>query len=311
MSCGDENCQDRNQDVFNALYRDLRLALQSGENCVFDATNVTRKDRARIFNQIKGIPNVEVIAYVMRTPFEICIEQDRNRERTVGYSVITKFLHRYEFPQRFEGFSNIIIDDFVTNDQMQFSKPEAEYDDEIADTKLFEVIDNMECWDQENPHHIHKLYKHCFTLANHFPEATSSWFAGILHDVGKMYTRHYDDQGIAHYYNHDYVGTYFILSELLESFQCNSQYFVEHMLFLVNYHMRGHKDFRGGNEQKYRKLFGDDWYDDLILFANADIKASGTEYIHDKLQQWIKIDNLSLNDIRNKQEYKDCILNIQ
>ena len=163
----------------------------------------------------------------------------------------------------------------------------------------------MKNWDQENPHHIHNLYDHCFILAEHFPEATSKWFAGILHDVGKMFTKFYDDQSIAHYYNHDYVGTYYILSELLEFFHDDTQDFIEHLLFLVNYHMKGHKDFRGSNELKYRQLFGDIWYDDLIAFADADMHASGTEVIHDMLKQWIKEDKLSYKEIIAKEEYKD------
>ena len=295
--CGDENCQDRNQEVFSLLYKELRQALIEGKNCIFDATNVTRKDRSRIFNQINGIDNVEVIAYVMRTPLEVCIEQDLHRERCVSREVIKKFLYKYEFPQRFEGFSDIIIDRF--DSKMELSEEQ----DEIIENKFFKIIDKMKEWDQENPHHIHCLYDHCYILAEHFPEATSKWFAGILHDVGKMFTRFYDEQGIAHYYNHDCVGTYFILSELIDFFSGDSQDFIEHLLFLVNYHMKGHKDFRGSNEQKYSKLFGDNWYDDLILFANADIKASGTESIHDQLMQWIKIDKLSLEEIRSKSEY--------
>ena len=298
LICGDENCQDKNQEVFNALYRDLRLALQKGEDCIFDATNVTRKDRARIFNQIKGILNVSVIAYVMRTPLEVCVANDMRRERTVGYDVIKKFLYKYEFPQRFEGFSDIVIDKFT----LETKELTEEQDAEIT-SKFFETIGKMKEWDQENPHHIHCLYDHCYLLAEQFPEATSKWFAGILHDVGKMFTKFYDDQSIAHYYNHDYVGTYYILSELLEFFHGDSQDFIEHLLFLVNYHMKGHKDFRGGNEKKYRQLFGDDWYDDLIAFADADMHASGTETIHNKLMQWIKVDKLTLDEIKNKEEF--------
>lgn len=297
--CGDENCQDRNQEVFSLLYRELRQALIEGKNCIFDATNVTRKDRARIFNQINGINNVEVIAYVMRTPFEVCIEQDLHRERCVSREVIKKFLYRYEFPQRFEGFSNIIIDKF--NGDIELSEEQ----NIKIEGKFFDIIDKMKEWDQENPHHIHCLYDHCYKLAEHFPESSSKWFAGILHDVGKMFTRFYDDQGIAHYYNHDCVGTYFILSELIDFFSAdnNNQDFIEHLLFLVNYHMKGHKDFRGGNEQKYRKLFGDKWYNNLIAFADADMRASGTERIHEKLMQWVKVDKLSLGEIRSKSEY--------
>lgn len=298
--CGDENCQDRNQEVFSRLYKDLRIALSSGYNCIFDATNTNRKMRARIFNQIKGIEGVEVIAYVMRTPYEVCVERDSHRERCVGPEVIKKFLHSFEFPQKFEGFSQIIIDNFPVEDPS--------YDYMIATPHFFEILDEMKEWDQENPHHIHNLYDHCFILADQFPEDSSHFWAGILHDVGKLLTRHYDDQGIAHYFNHDCVGTYFILSDLIDFF-CTEvdQSFIEHLLFLVNYHMRGHKDYRGNNESKYRQLFGDDWYNDLIAFANADIFASGTEIIHDKLMKWIKVDKLTLDEIRNKEEFQALI----
>ena len=83
----------------------------------------------------------------------------------------------------------------------------------------------MKDWDQCNPHHISSLYDHAYLLADHFPKDSAEFYAGILHDVGKMFTRFYDDQSIAHYYNHDYVGTYYILSELLEFFHEDSQDF--------------------------------------------------------------------------------------
>lgn len=291
--CGDESCQTRNQEVFTQLYKDLKESLKNGCNCVFDATNTTRKMRAKIFNQIQGIENVKVIAYVMKTPIQTCIERDKNRERKVGEDVIYKFLKGYEFPQKFEGFSNIIIDSFYPNLNIA---------DDVS-AHFIETIDKMQGFDQENPHHKYSLYEHCYKVAECFPESDSKWFAGILHDVGKLYTKFYDDQGIAHYYNHDNIGTYFVLSELIDFFNGKDQLFIEQLLFLVNYHMRGHKDFRDNNEFKYRSLFGDEWYDDLIEFANADMKASGTEEIHDKLCQWIKIDKCTLKDIRNKKEY--------
>lgn len=299
---GDENDQTHNQEVFNTLYYEMRQCLMYGRDCIFDATNTTRKARARIFNQLKGIKELIVEAYVMRTPFEICVENDLNRERTVGYEVIKKFLYSYEFPQKFEGFNKIIIDKFPIDDVQYIT-------DVIAPT-YWETLDKMKKWDQENPHHIHCLYDHCFILADQFLPSSPMWEAGILHDVGKLFTRHYDEQNIAHYYNHDCVGTYYVLSTLLEYLVdgfYNYQDTIEYILFLINYHMKGHKDFRGKNESKYRKIFGDEWYNDLIRFADADIFASGTESIHEELQQWIKIDKLTLEEIRNKEIYLELM----
>lgn len=294
--CGDENCQDRNQEVFTLLYKELREALVEGKECIFDATNVTRKDRARIFNQIRGISNVEVIAYVMRTTINECLKRDVERDRTVGDEVIHKFVKRYEFPQRFEGFSEIIIDNSTREDTI------------IIEERFLQCLHDMKDWNQHNPHHIHSLYDHSYLLANHFPATTSKFYAGILHDVGKMIVNHYDDQQIVHYYNHDCVGTYYILSSLYEYLEEHfSQEEIEYLLFLVNYHMKGHKDIRENNESKYRQLFGDSWYDDLIRFADADISASGTESIHDLLYQWIKVDKLMYEEICKKDEYQKLI----
>ena len=292
LICGDENCQTRNQEVFTRLYQDLRQALIGGKDCIFDATNICRKDRSKLFHQIQGISDVEVIAYVMRTPIKLCLDRDRERTRTVGFNVIDKFIRRFEFPQRFEGFSKIIIDNEPCEDI------------DIVYDRFQRCLEDMKDWDQANPHHINSLYDHAFLLADHFPRDSAVFFAGIVHDIGKMIVNHYDDQGIAHYYNHDSVGTYYILSELypllIDRFTSEE---IEFILFLVNYHMKGHKDVRGNAEVKYRRLFGDVWYQTLIDFANADIEASGTESIHDLLYQWIKIDKLTLDEIRNKNEF--------
>lgn len=299
--CGDENCQDRNQEVFSLLYKELRQALIEGKNCIFDATNVTRKDRVRIFNQINGISDIEVIAYVMRTPLSLCLERDMYRDRTVGSEVIYKFISRYQFPQRFEGFSSIIIDDF--NIKSYFDAKEY-LEESLPYWK--NIRSQMENWDQENPHHIRNLNQHSIGLAEHYnPIEDIEYYAGRLHDVGKLYTKSYDSQGIAHYYNHDSWGVYKILeSQLLEYLAYNmSEDELYAILALINYHMMAHKDIRGNNEEKYRKIFGSSLYDRLIKFADADIDASCTNCLHAQLVQWIKIDKLNLEEIRNKEEF--------
>ena len=296
LICGDENCQDRNNEVFMQLYADLRQALRDGKDCIFDATNICRKDRRKLFHQIQDIADVEVTAYVMRTPVKLCLERDSKRDRKVGFDVIDKFVRRFEFPQRFEGFSNIIIDNEPLEDIF------------VVEDRFYQVLEDMKKWDQRNPHHINCLYDHAYLLADHFPKDSAMFYAGILHDVGKMIVNHYDDQGIVHYYNHDAVGTYYILSHLSQYLlDLEPQEFLEHVLFLVNYHMKGHKDVRGNSELKYRRLFGDSLYEDLIRFADADIDASGTDSIHDLLQQWIKVEKLTLDEIRAKSEYKELV----
>ena len=200
------------------------------------------------------------------------------------------------------GFSDIIVDNYPVDTSDACEKSMMEHQQVSF---FYDILNEMKEYDQLNPHHVNNLYDHSRKLAQHYYEDTPSWYAGILHDVGKLITQHFDDQGIAHYYSHDCAGTYYILSSSLYDYlglhfdKCQ----LEYILFLVNYHMRGHKDIRDKAELKYRKLFGDNWYHDLTVFANADIEASETNSIHDKLKQWIKNDKLSLETIRNKPEY--------
>ena len=112
-------------------------------------------------------------------------------------------------------------------------------------------------------------------VASNYDGKDIMWWAGRLHDAGKLYTKKYDEDGIAHYYNHDCVGTYYIAThpELvnLEPLELNK------MLFIVNNHMHAHNDFRGEKaEKKYRDFFGNEWFDELMQFAEYDRRASGT-----------------------------------
>lgn len=290
--CGDVNCQSRNHEVFNALYNDLKKTIKEGKNCIFDATNVTRKSRKTVIDMVKDIPDIEIIAYVMNTKYEDCCIRDGLRERCVGENVIKKFYFSFEFPQRFEGFHDIIIHDTAE-----------------TDNRFFECTWRvMEKFDQENPHHIRTLGEHCKKLAEltqKYRHDHRLYLAGCLHDIGKIFTQFYDEQHIAHYYSHDNVGTYEIMTWMLGNkgiFTCQED--IEYILFLVNYHMKGHKDWR---TEKYRKLLGDEWYNDLVAFADCDIESSGTESIHEQLKQWIKVERLTLKEIRNKPEYEELV----
>ena len=275
----DENDQSNGEKVFNALYTDMREFLLKEENVIFDATNTSMKARKRIFLELDKIKkeleekNISLIkiAYVIPTKFEECIERDSKRERTVGREVINKFRMSFQMPQSFEGFDKIVIHNFgyIKHDF----------------TAVNPLLSQMQHFDQKNPHHIYSLDVHCNKLAENYEEGSSEYVAGKLHDYGKLFTRTFDEKGIAHYYSHDSVGTYEVLSHLewLPKFNLDE---VLYILFLINWHMRGHKDIRTVKaEKKYRSLFGNKWYEALIQFADYDIIASGTSDKHEELKE--------------------------
>ena len=259
---GNEQNQSNNDLVFKTYYNRLKDALKNKQSVILDATNCTYKARKRIFTEISSLrlkEKVEITAWVMNTPIEDILYRDKSREKTVGDSVIYKFLTSYQHPQYFEGFNNIVFDRF----------PSFDFDEYEA------IINKMNMFSQDNPHHIHTLGNHCSLVASNYNGEDIMWWAGRLHDTGKLYTKKYDDEGIAHYYNHDCVGAYYIAShpELinLESWEMNK------MLFIINNHMRAHNDLRNEKaEKKYRAFFGNEWFDELMQFAEYDRRASGT-----------------------------------
>lgn len=259
---GSEQNQSNNDLVFKTYYNRFKNALKNKQNVILDATNCTYKVRKRIFAEISSLRlnnEVEATAWVMNTPLEVILKRDKEREKSVGDNVIYKFLASYQHPQYFEGFASIVYDRFPMFNFDEYKK----------------IIDKMNKFNQDNPHHLYTLGRHCAHVADNYHQNNIMWWAGRLHDIGKLSTKKFDENGIAHYYNHDCVGAYHIAShpELvnLESWELNK------MLFIINNHMRAHNDFRGEKaEKKYRDLFGNEWFDELMQFAEYDRRASGT-----------------------------------
>lgn len=270
---GNESDQSVNNATFKALFDRLWNALNVRKNVVLDATNTTLKTRKKIFDHIADIRekgNIKVIAHIVALPVEMCIIQDRARERTVGADVIKKFLYSFQCPQYFEGFDDI---------EIIYPKKE---DFGMHKYTVSNIRDMMNSFIQFNPHHKYTLGVHCRGLAMHYNSGLEplKYVAGLYHDIGKLFTQVIDDEGIAHYYSHDSVGAYYflthpeILKSYIESFTERQMLFI---MFYINYHMRAHRDFRSPKaERKYRKLFGDEMYNSLIEFADYDIIASGT-----------------------------------
>lgn len=264
---GDENDQTNNQLVFDTLYKDMLDCILIGDqNVIFDATNITIKDRKRCLEKLSRY-SINKIAYFVNTLYEQCIENDRNRDRSVGTDVIDKFIAKFQFPQKFEGFDQIIMH--------HHRSAEPNYDFQVAAYYL----NKMKGFDQRNPHHLYSLDRHCVTLATYANNETHNNIlteAGYFHDIGKLFTQRIDENGVAHYYNHDSVGAYEVATHPEITFLKNWDDIYE-MIFYINFHMRAHRDFCGDKaERKYRKLFGDRLFNNLMQFAEWDRLASGT-----------------------------------
>lgn len=195
---GNEATQGDNNKVFSLMQSRAIDALNNGQNVIYDATNITRKDRAYIIDICPKFVKVE--AHIIWAPIETCIERDANRGRTVGKAVIDKMLKKFHPPYYDEGIDEIKLirpDNFSITD----------YVDKTMDAMNIP---------HDNPHHTLNVDEHCAAaayFANENEMCDEVAIAAMIHDIGKPYVKAFvDSKGntsdVAHFYQHDNVGAW-------------------------------------------------------------------------------------------------------
>lgn len=197
---GNEATQGDNNEVFSLMQSRAIEALNNGQSVVYDATNVTRKDRSYIIALCPKFANIE--CHIIWAPIETCIERDATRDRTVGKEVIDKMLKRFQAPYYDEGIHEIKI-----------IRPENfNYIQYIGD--IFEAMKIS----HDNPHHTLDIYDHCDAAQDYINECGKDdtglvALAAMVHDAGKPYVKAFvDGKGnpceIAHYYQHHCISAW-------------------------------------------------------------------------------------------------------
>ena len=79
-----------------------------GFDVVIDATNTTISNRKKALNNFADLEIKRICCYI-KTPIEICYEQDLKRERNVGKEIINSFFSKLEEPTKEEGFDEIKV----------------------------------------------------------------------------------------------------------------------------------------------------------------------------------------------------------
>ena len=195
---GDESIQGDNSQIFSLMQTRAVEALNNGQNVIYDATHVTRKDRAYIIELCPKFVQIE--AHIIWAPIKTCIERDAVRERTVGKAVIDKMLKKFQAPYYDEGI-----------DVIEIIRPEG-FD---GNQYRADCINAMMI-PHDNPHHTLNIFDHCAEANRYlYPKTTSNVMdmAAFWHDMGKPYVKAFvDSKGnpyeTAHYYQHHCVGAW-------------------------------------------------------------------------------------------------------
>jgi predicted kinase len=259
----DVNNQENNNELFTILHRRIKNYLKEGKSVIYDACNINSRRRRAFLSELKNIP-CEKTCMIMATPFKTCCERNDRRERSIPYKEIKKMYLSWQTPYWFEGWNNIIT--------------YYDYDNSTLKNPYKWILDYME-YDQCNHNHTLTLGEHCQKVASILRKYDMTlYYAGKLHDCGKPFTKGYKDingktSKEAHYYSHDNVGAYESLF-----FDYSGDVKQLDVSVLINYHMYPYfweKDIENGKktEEKYRKLWGEKMFNNIMILHEADVTA--------------------------------------
>lgn len=187
-----------NGKVYEIMFKRTLDALATGQTVLYDATNMSRKDRASILRQCPKYVKIE--CHIIWTPIEVCIERDAAREHPVGEDVIYKMLRRFEAPFYDEGFDDISV---------YYAGVYPGVDTYNACMAALNIP-------HDNPHHTVDIVEHCQLCGDSLhalglPAVVK--LAGYVHDIGKPLTKTFvntkgETTEVAHYYGHQGVGAW-------------------------------------------------------------------------------------------------------
>ena len=244
--------------IFKIAENKIIEKLNEGKNVVLDATNLNSKKREKFLNNLKKRTKKDFFkqCVIIVAPIDCCVRRDLDRERTVGSKVIKKQMKTFETPWYYEGWDEI---DIFRNYEVK-----SYYYDRLYLT-LASFTNN------DNPHHSKStVYDHLFAAGEAMKELSedkSMRMIARFHDIGKIFTKTFDESGIAHYYNHHKAGAYIALYlDYLKDDYLRSSW-------LINHHMDFFLKDTKGLEKLYKKVNDQLLYSDLCLLHKADLNA--------------------------------------
>ena len=274
---GSAEDQTVNAKVFEILHKRIKEDLKNGISCVYDATNISWKKRKAFLESLKNI-DCWKICHVIATPYEICLNQNTQRDRVVPEHVIKRMYMNFDMPFYNEGWDDIEV--WYTD---------LETKNYYGDWSRF-VVEHLD-FEQESKWHTETLGEHCLKTLQYVGDYVTELnaineletkIAAALHDCGKPFCKTFkdskgNDSDFAHYYNHENVGAY-------NSLFYGKEEGVDSLLVaaLIRYHMVLHffKDWKPKTVAKYEAEFTShkylkemDFYKALQILHEGDKNA--------------------------------------
>ena len=272
---GNENIQGNNEELFKELHNRIKVALNNGEDCIYDATNINAKRRKAFLTEIRNIKCEKICAAII-ADFDLCLERNSQRVREVPYYVIKKMYLNFNIPQFREGWDDIWV---LVNKR----------DDKSYDITKF--VDHLSTISHDNPHHDLSIGDHIIATTNRIKEKYSLLFAGDIerlkalsmaafcHDIGKEFCKTFQTQNgelddVAHYYKHENVSAYMFILYCYDMFSNSRD--ILYVADLISLHMRlfTSEESEENTLNKLEQLVGKREFEDLRILHEADVACS-------------------------------------
>jgi putative nucleotidyltransferase with HDIG domain len=258
---GDESKQGDNSKIFDKIHSDILSWLANGKSVILDSTNISAKYRVALLQKINKL-YVKKIAIVVATEFQKCLRQNEMRERVVPLHVISRYRKQFQMPQYNEGWDEINIVYNYNPDNYNWN----------------DLWKKMDAFNQDNPHHSKTLGEHTRSVYREVLDYENERMerAAILHDIGKLYTKTFEDSkgnpsDIAHFYSHESVSAYEAMFYLdVKNVSTNDIIWI---CGIIQNHMRPYGIQSEKSRLKFLELVGQDMYNDVFLLNVADKKS--------------------------------------
>ena len=194
-----------NEQAWKQAYAAMVDALKQGRSVVFDATFISRKDRAKLLQVTRRLQIPVEIVY-LEVDLETCLQRNTGRLETGG-RYVPEFVIRQKWrtqtlPLLEEGFTNVkIIHQATTPEGVPptldelLTQPRALMKRLYAQGLLSKYFPTWATnWEvsQDNENHILPVHEHMLTAAELLHDKSPALrLAALFHDVGKAYTKEY------------------------------------------------------------------------------------------------------------------------
>ena len=233
----------------------------AGKKVILDATNISKKRRKALLRDLKYPKSMAII---MAVPEYICKKRDAERDRHVGPDVINKMIKNWCPPHYSEGFDFISI--------------VYDYDNSANFYNPILALESAIQINHDNPHHSLSIGGHMLKAGELIQEEFKDgcpfylYAAALLHDIGKPYVKFYDEDGVAHYYNHQNYGSY--LGLFYADYMKFSLKETLNFINIIYYHMEPLLSWKR-SEKAHAKAIEElgSLYNDIMEVHKADVAA--------------------------------------